>query len=313
MKYIFLVLLILIILLAIPGLIISIAVARKKKCPYGKLKDYENEQHDLEYTKKVREWLNSIDYKYIKLKSPYNYDINAIEIADPKIDNWIVLLHGVTVNHIYMMDLAYFYNRIGFNVLAWDSRNHGDTGGKDITYGYYERFDLKTIVDYVKSKQTLEKGRDIKIGLHGISMGASILLAYAAFVIDNCDFYVADCPYSDLYRQISDVAQRSLKLPTFIMKPIMVFANFFSRIVFKFEIKKNNIMERIDKVFNPVLFINCKDDDYIDPAMTNELFEKSGSDYKDILLFDEGGHAGAYPLHRIEYEKKVTEFIEKVI
>ncbi len=313
MQYFFLILLIIILLLAIPGFIVSMATAHKKKHPYGDLNSYENERHDPEYVKEVREWLNGCDYEYVKIKSPYFYKINAIEIADPQTDKWVVLLHGVTVTHRYMMDLAYFYNRMGFNVLAWDSRNHGDTGGSDITYGYYEKYDLKAVVDYIKNKEDLIKGRKITIGLHGISMGASILLGYAGFVRDDCDFYVADCPYSDFYRQVFDVTKRSLKLPDFIITPIMFFTNVFSRIFFKYEMKRNNIIDRINKVYKPVLFINCKDDDYIDPAMTDELFEKCGSEDKEMLLFDDGRHAGAYPLHRVEYEEKVREFIIKAI
>lgn len=310
MKYFFLALLILLVLLAVPGFIISMATAHKKKHPYGDLKDYDNEKHEPGFTAKVRDWLQDLEYGYIKIKSPYMYDINVLEIPKKGSRKWVILLHGVTVTHRYMMDLAYFYNSLGFNVLAWDSRNHGDTGGSDITYGYYEKYDLKAVVDFIRNREEAVNTPDITLGLHGISMGASILLAYAAFVRDDCDFYVADCPYSDFRKQVGDVSQRTLKLPDFIMKAIMFFTTVFSRMFFKYDMKNLNIASKIDKVYNPVMFVNCRDDDYIDPAMTEELYAKCASESKELLLFDEGGHAGAYPLHRKEYEEAVKKFLK---
>jgi esterase/lipase len=74
--------------------------------------------------------------------------------------------------------------------------------------------------------------------------------------------------------------------------------------------KNMKITTRIDKVYNPVLFVSCRDDDCIDPGMTEELYAKCASESKELLLFDDGGHAGAYPLHREEYEKAVKKLLK---
>ena len=63
--------------------------------------------------------------------------------------------------------------------------------GKTTSYGYYEKHDLKSVVDWLKSRF----GTNITLGIHGESMGAATLLQYAGLVEDGADFYIADCPF----------------------------------------------------------------------------------------------------------------------
>ena len=59
----------------------------------------------------------------------------------------------------------------GFDVVAYDSRAHGDSGGNVCTYGFYEKRDLQRVLD------VLESGPVIVIGS---SLGAAVALQAAA-------------------------------------------------------------------------------------------------------------------------------------
>jgi len=219
-----------------------------------------------------------------------------------------IILHGVTSNHKALMDIAYMYSEMDYNVLLWDSRNHGDSEGENISYGYYEKYDLKAVVDWMRN----EYGEKIKIGMHGVSMGSSILLSYATGVRDDCSFYIADCPYSDFKKQIFNLSKSTIKMPDFIISIIMFFTQFFVKLIFKFDIGKVNIIDKMHRVENPVLFLNCRDDDYIDPSMTQELYDKCISEKKSITWFEEGKHGGAFGKNREAYIKAVDDFLNAI-
>jgi len=60
------------------------------------------------------------------------------------------------------------------------------------------------------------------------------------------------------------------------------------------------------------LFFNCRDDDYIDPAMTKELHEKATAEINEIIWFEDGRHAGAFFSHPEEYERITIDFVNKI-
>ena len=53
----------------------------------------------------------------------------------------IVILHGVKQNRTDVLRAALVLRREGFNVLMFDGRAHGDSGGRYVTYGVFERRD----------------------------------------------------------------------------------------------------------------------------------------------------------------------------
>jgi len=308
MVYFLIAILLLIILILAVGLYLAVSLAYIRKRPDIPLENYESPYLDKEYSEKVREWLDTSDRRYEYIYSPYYYKINAMIAEGKDTKKWIILLHGVTNSHKYMIDIASFYHKAGYSVLAWDSRGHGKTGGKTTTYGYYEKFDLKAVIDYIRKTY----GDDCRIGLHGISMGSGILLMYASHVRDDCDFYIADCPYSNFPEQVMDVSSRKLRVGGFLIKTIFEAGNIFLRILYKFDARKVNIISKIRRVENPILFFNCRDDAYINPRMTEELYEAVSSEKKYIERFDDGGHAGAFFDHPDAYEKRTLEFLKEI-
>lgn len=83
----------------------------------------------------------------------------------------IVYLHGVADNRASSRGAIDRFVPRGFDVIAFDSRAHGDSEGNACTYGYWERRDLARVVD------TLPSGPVI---LFGTSLGAAVALQHAA-------------------------------------------------------------------------------------------------------------------------------------
>jgi pimeloyl-ACP methyl ester carboxylesterase len=83
----------------------------------------------------------------------------------------IICLHGVADNRASSAGVIERFTGKGFDVIAYDSRAHGESGGEFCTYGYFEKEDLRRVLD------TIETG---PIVLIGSSLGAAVALQAAA-------------------------------------------------------------------------------------------------------------------------------------
>jgi alpha-beta hydrolase superfamily lysophospholipase len=83
----------------------------------------------------------------------------------------IIWLHGVGDSRGSSLWPAQHLTGRGFDVLAYDSRAHGDSEGEACTYGYFEKRDLRRVLDTVTAPP---------IVLLGHSMGAAVALQAAA-------------------------------------------------------------------------------------------------------------------------------------
>ncbi len=100
----------------------------------------------------------------------------------------LVYLHGVADNRASSLGIIRRFAALGFDVIAYDSRAHGDSGGDACTYGYFEKDDLRRVLD------SLAPG---PIVLVGNSLGASVALQEAAND-SRVKAIVAISPFSDL-------------------------------------------------------------------------------------------------------------------
>ncbi|MDN4493932.1 alpha/beta hydrolase [Ureibacillus aquaedulcis] len=250
-------------------------------------------------------WFNQCPKEELSIDSPNGYPIKGIFLKPLKTQNTIIICHGVTENKISMVKYARMFERLGFNTFVFDHRRHGDSGGKTTSYGYYEKFDVAAVVQTVKSIV----GDNALIGIQGESMGAASMILYAGLIEDGADFYIADCGFSNFSELISQIMKKTRYLRTKI--PIHL-ANIFLRIRDGYTFKSVTPKEAVKNIASPVLFIHSMGDDFILPYMTEELYEEKEGP-KMIKLFEKGGHAESFNENPEEYEKTVSEFIEKYV
>jgi uncharacterized protein len=237
----------------------------------------------------------------ILIQSPFGYGIKAV-LAEPHRTNaYVIICHGVTenkTNSIKYMNL--FLNR-GFNVLIYDHRRHGESGGKTTSYGHYEKFDLKAVVDWLRK----DVGPLLQLGIHGESMGAATMLLYAGMIEDGANFYIADCPFSNFKEQLAYRLKTELKLPPKVFLPL---GDAFLRIRDRYSINEVSPISVIQNIKKPILFIHSKKDDYILPSMTMDLYDKKLGP-KKLYLADYGVHAQSLNENRDGYERAIDEFL----
>jgi uncharacterized protein len=200
--------------------------------------------------------------------------------------------------------LKLFLSR-GWNVVVYDHRRHGESGGKTTSYGYYEKFDLQSVVTWIKEHY----GDDSVIGIHGESMGAVTTLLYAGMVEDGANFYIVDCPFSDFKEQLQYLLKKDFKLPPF---PVLPIANHILKFRDGYRMEDVSPISVIKNIKSPVLFIHSAKDDYILPEMTKKLFElKEGP--KKLFIAENGKHAYSFGENKAEYESVIDQFLDEMI
>jgi len=83
----------------------------------------------------------------------------------------IVYLHGTADNRTSSAGVIRRFGPRGFDVIAYDSRGHGESGGATCTYGFYEKHDLQGVLNTIASGP---------IVLLGTSLGGAVALQEAA-------------------------------------------------------------------------------------------------------------------------------------
>jgi alpha-beta hydrolase superfamily lysophospholipase len=125
----------------------------------------------------------------------------------------VVICHGLGSNRSNQLIMARRLVPAGYNVLAFDFRAHGESGGQLSTFGDHERFDVLGAVRWLRENRA-EQSRKI-FGL-GASMGAAALIAAAADdspegrAIDALALYAC---YDDLGKLASDIAAERFAHP----------------------------------------------------------------------------------------------------
>ncbi|HAT4351041.1 alpha/beta hydrolase [Clostridium perfringens] len=277
------------------------------------------ELHDIEksYTRYVENNLfdealyNSASKEDITLKSFDGLNLTSTLIMNENPTNkFIVLVHGVSI--CYVGSLKYFdiFYRNGFNVLIVNQRRHGKSEGKYSTYGFYEKYDVNMWIEYLKSRF----GNDIILGLHGESMGAGTVMETIP-LNDSIKFVIEDCGYSNFHELIGFQITHAYKnrLVRKILRPSLIFANFFMKTKAKFSMKKIVPIDIVSSTSLPMMFIHGKEDYFVPWYMAVDLYKAKTKGYKELYLVEGAKHAEALEVNKILYEKKIMTFIEKVL
>ncbi|EGT0681382.1 alpha/beta hydrolase [Clostridium perfringens] len=277
------------------------------------------ELHDIEksYSRYVENNLfdealyNSASKEDITLKSFDGLNLTSTLIMNENPTNkFIVLVHGVSI--CYVGSLKYFdiFYKNGFNLLIVNQRRHGKSEGKYSTYGFYEKYDVNMWIEYLKSRF----GNDIILGLHGESMGAGTVMETIP-LNDSIKFVIEDCGYSNFHELIGFQITHAYKnrLVRKILRPSLIFANFFMKTKAKFSMKKIVPIDIVSSTSLPMMFIHGKEDYFVPWYMAVDLYKAKTKGYKELYLVEGAKHAEALEVNKILYKKKIMTFIEKAL
>lgn len=259
---------------------------------------------------KLKQGLRDQNWQLVKLQSKFGYELSGTFIPSPTPSNkTIIFLHGIAASQCMGMHYVDMYVNAGYNLLIYDSRSHGVSGGNCTTWGYYEQYDLDQWIDWL-----LEKIPQTTIGVHGISMGAATAIMHAKMNESSkrVKFYIADSAYSDLTtlitEQITDFTQShySLWIPL-LVKYASLAAYFQSSFLYEDVSPIANVRE----VTTPILYLHGEADSIVPAKMSRELYEATKG-YRELHTFPGIKHGRAVIDRKSEYQDIVIKFIQVV-
>ena len=254
--------------------------------------------------------LASLEKEYVTINSPFGYALKGIFVKNPvKTENTVILVHGICMDKEWsLMKYAKIFLDRGYNILVYDSRNHGESGGDHPSYGYYEKEDLKTFVAYVKSKNP-----NGIIGIHSESLGAASAFMYVeSYNINNgISFIISDCCYSDL-RELFIYKAAEYNVPS-LFRPILIdYLSIVCKVKSGFFIGEVSPIKNIDKIDIPVLFIHGDRDTFTPPQMAKDMYDKK-TGIKALYYAAGAGHAESYQVNMAKYCTVIDDFLETAL
>jgi hypothetical protein len=217
----------------------------------------------------------------------------------------ILFLHGVGDCKIAGISVSRLLFSQGYNVFLYDSREHGESDGDYCTYGYYEKYDVVTAIDYLLRRTDLEVGR---IGVFGTSMGAAV--AIQAAVLDNrISAVIAEASFTDLKTISVDYQRRIIKLPWHFLRNVYLSR---SQKLASFKARHVSPLEDVRRLRTPIFFIHGTNDTFIHHTYSEMLYDRANQP-KEIMLIPGGDHANLLERGGHVYKQRITSFFDKYL
>lgn len=213
----------------------------------------------------------------------------------------IVYCHGNCGSRRDSLDIAKTMLLHQLTVFTMDFSGSGVSEGEFVSLGYYESWDLKTAVEYLRNS-----GETAEILLWGRSMGAASVILYA-----SCDPHIAllvlDSPFLSLKKVIEGLVWEAPLFRAVLSYLICKVRKHVMRLA-KFDILDVDPSKYVKSCQAPAVFLHGLQDKLVAVEHTRALFEMYPAD--KFLLELGGGHNSGRPESVLE---KVYGIIAEVL
>ena len=237
----------------------------------------------------------------IEFIMPDGYVIHGdYSLNNPK--KFVICMHGHTSNRQASLKYAYAFYRLGYSLIFFDHRSHGDNARGIVTMGHQESKDAAEIIKQVREKF----GQDIELGLFGCSMGGVTALLCISKIKD-LSFVVSDCAFASL----EDIVRGFCKQHHSPARLHLGWTNMFLKKKYNLSFEDVSPKEELkNNKETPVLFIHGSKDDFVFPSNVQMLYSNDAGP-KQLEIFEGANHCGSVSLDKERYYKVIEEFINK--
>ncbi len=213
----------------------------------------------------------------------------------------VVLLHGHGSCKEALFPLAKLLAEHGYNSLAYDSRGHGESGGRYCTFGYYEHGDCSRYLDEAERQY----GPLGPLAIQGQSFGGAVALqTLAADHRFRCG--IVECTFANLRDVVQSDARRWLHVswPSFIDSTLHRAGE-----IAHFPAETISPENAAADVRCPVLMIHGTVDHRIPLGDGEHIFQRLKTPGCEWYPVPGADHGGAWRKGGKEYERRLLDFL----
>ncbi len=229
-----------------------------------------------------------------------------VPAAEPR--GTVVLVHGLNRSRIEMVRKAPFAHEQGWNVLLFDLRHHGESGGSSSSFGWFEKHDAAAAVAFARARTPGP------VVLWGVSLGGATATLAAAQ-----DATIAGLVCDSSYRSLRDTVWHHMGLvrhwvwwgkllPAWAVAPQAVFWMGQRGGFNPDDIDIVRAAARLDG--RPCLFVCNAGDRRMPQDIARELQAAAGREAQ-LLVVDGKSHGGAYRDGTAAYQQAVKGVLRR--
>ena len=218
----------------------------------------------------------------------------------------IVFVHGITGDRSAdnAVDLAARLADLGYNLLLFDQRAHGESDGDRVSGGYHERKDLGGALDFL-----LSEGIEMpEIGVLGMSMGSGTTLLTLADE-PGITAAVVDSPYANVDDLIAFEVARKTFFPEWIVPIFIPGAKIVANLLYDINVSELNPEGAVAELDYPVLVVHGTADTRI-PYEHGVRVHKAAHPDSVLWTVEDVDHVDAFLTFPEEYVRRVAEYFE---
>ena len=208
----------------------------------------------------------------------------AWHLAVPGAQGTVILLHPIQGDRRWMLSRARILNQRGYCTLLVDLQSHGESEGKKITMGYWERLDVLATVEYVRRSNP-----NYKIAIIGRSLGgAATLLA-----TPEVDLIVLESVYPTITQAVRNRLAMRIGLFHHVVAPLLLI-----QLKPRLGITPDQLcpIDRLGEIYCPVVIVSGDRDLHTSIQETKRIYEAAnhpkrlvvfkGAQHVDLLAYD---------------------------
>lgn len=220
----------------------------------------------------------------------------------------LLLCHGYRGNKELMYSFIEMFP--DYNILMFDFRAHGQSGGSITSIGYHENKDVIAGARFLRQQTMTSSEKQLPMIVLGISMGGAATVKAAELDAELADAIIIDSTYASLPSMGLKGFTKKAHLPQYPFYPII---KWMFHYLAQCDVSKMMPEKSVRSIAVPIFFIHSCDDSYISPNCAIKLYANAKNKKSSIWIGPSCRHGLLRNYYSELYKKKILKFLNNAL